>query len=365
MSKNQSIYFRGLTGIRAVAALTVVVWHTDMFLDSFKLEQFGLKQTGLAGYAVNLFFVLSGFLITYLLMVEKEKTGTIDVKKFYLRRILRIWPLYYFSILLSFVLCFFEIINLPDSPIFSYFLYFFLLANVSYAIKISVTTITPLWSVGVEEQFYAIWPWIIKFSNKITRSLLFVIIIYFSLKSIVWLYNPQSYLYSFVSHARIDLMALGGLGAYIIKNDISWLKNIIFSKYMQLISWLVVFYSVIVSPIHLSSFLDDELNSIFYLIIILNVSSNKKTLISLENKVLKFFGEISYGIYIYHMIVIALIIKYFDSDISGLGYFSLIVPLIVILFTSIMAYLSYKYIEKPILRQKKNYEVVKSSVNSD
>lgn len=100
--KDRISYFPGLNGLRAIAALVVIVWHADIFIVSFSLADFGLKQSGLAGYAVNLFFVLSGFLITYLLMVEKEKTGTIDVKKFYMRRVLRIWPLYYVSILISF-----------------------------------------------------------------------------------------------------------------------------------------------------------------------------------------------------------------------------------------------------------------------
>jgi len=83
-------YFKGLNGIRAIASILVVIWHIDQYAYLFSITPFGFHKNGMAGNAVDMFFVLSGFLITYLLLTEKEKTKTIDFKKFYLRRIYRI-----------------------------------------------------------------------------------------------------------------------------------------------------------------------------------------------------------------------------------------------------------------------------------
>jgi len=363
--KNQSIYFPGLTGVRAIASLIVVVWHTDMFLNSFSLSDFWLRQSGLAGYAVNLFFVLSGFLITYLLLAEKTKTGKIDIKKFYLRRILRIWPLYYMGIFLSIILMYLDVINVPNDFFFSLVLYFFLLANLSYALKIAITSITPLWSVGVEEQFYAIWPWIIKKSRNVLRSLLIVIVFYFILKTILWIQNPSSWAYSFITHLRIDLMALGGIGAEIIFKKRRRVVKFVHSIPLQIIAWAVLFISILYKPIHITSFLDNEINSIFYLVILLNVSSNPKTIITLDYKILNFFGKISYGLYVYHMIVILIFLKYFDNiNFEGYYYLELLIPVVIVGFTTLLATISFYYFEKPILKIKHRYEVIKSNVKS-
>src|SRR5689334_17749998 len=104
MSKleNKVIHLPGLNGLRAIAALGVVISHITLALSYFNLDPtiFGTDKDGhpigllLAGFGVSIFFALSGFLITYLLLREKE-VAPISVRKFYVRRALRIWPLYY------------------------------------------------------------------------------------------------------------------------------------------------------------------------------------------------------------------------------------------------------------------------------
>ncbi|MBP6663030.1 MAG: acyltransferase, partial [Paludibacter sp.] len=90
---NNRIYLPGLNGLRALAAITVLISH--IFQDTF--GNWGLEYLNLPLFTdgVTLFFVISGFLITYLLLQELGKTKTIDIPKFYIRRILRIWPIYY------------------------------------------------------------------------------------------------------------------------------------------------------------------------------------------------------------------------------------------------------------------------------
>lgn len=94
---HKAIHLPGLNGLRAIAALSVVIAHsTQEGISDFGLPW--LFNIPLAGYSVTLFFVISGFLITYLLVNEFDRTDTVNVGKFYVRRILRIWPIYYLFI---------------------------------------------------------------------------------------------------------------------------------------------------------------------------------------------------------------------------------------------------------------------------
>jgi len=141
-------HFKGLNTLRAIAALVVVLGHIELvkvqqaipyLIDQSKFD----LPDGHIG--VVLFFVLSGFLITYLLLKEKETTGGISFKKFYMRRILRIWPLYYLILLLSYL--FFE----ADYPLSSILLTGSIFPNVAHSLNMVWPTSPQIWSIGVEE----------------------------------------------------------------------------------------------------------------------------------------------------------------------------------------------------------------------
>ena len=101
MKKESTIYFEGLNGLRFFAALAVIITHVELIKGVFKFKHYWNNPIifNLGGLGVYFFFVLSGFLITYLLLSEKQKFNKIEIKQFYLRRIFRIWPLYYFIII--------------------------------------------------------------------------------------------------------------------------------------------------------------------------------------------------------------------------------------------------------------------------
>src|SRR5689334_8676740 len=103
MKTKEIVYFPGLNGIRAIAASLVLIWHAKKFRSLLGLLP-GPEPTPMAGFAVTMFFVLSGFLITYLLLTEKERFGSISRRRFYVRRILRIWPPYYLAVALGLLL---------------------------------------------------------------------------------------------------------------------------------------------------------------------------------------------------------------------------------------------------------------------
>src|SRR5260370_5785061 len=102
----EKIHFPGLTGIRSIAALIVIFFHINRNTDLFGVHpiKYFTDREEMSRIAVVLFLVLSGFLITYLLLTEKKAYGTIEFRKFYMRRILRIWPVYYLIVLIALVI---------------------------------------------------------------------------------------------------------------------------------------------------------------------------------------------------------------------------------------------------------------------
>src|SRR2546430_13098117 len=198
------IYFPGLHGLRFFAALMVVFSHVELIKDYHGYPN--LYATNLAVYesgrmGVTLFFVLSGFLISYLLLTEKKVAGTVAVRKFYLRRILRIWPLYYLLVFLPFMILprigFFAVPKysalLPVNFRYTLPLYILLLPQVALSIFDPVPFAEPLWSIGVEEQFYLLWPLLLKHVRKFLRfSILLILLAIVAKQAMFWMAQASS-----------------------------------------------------------------------------------------------------------------------------------------------------------------------------
>lgn len=166
----QKIYFPNLNGLRFIAAFLVIIHHIEQFKSISNFENYWDKIPfiGIIGkLGVILFFVLSGFLITYLLLTEEQSFKKISIGKFYVRRILRIWPLYFFIILLAFLILpnidLFVLPNFDKDVIYSnLFLKLLLYAIFFPNLVLSLLGVVPYashtWSIGTEEQFYLVWP---------------------------------------------------------------------------------------------------------------------------------------------------------------------------------------------------------------
>lgn len=366
---SNKVYFKGLNGIRAIAAMIVLIFHIDQFTYFFGLKSIGFHYTSMATYGVILFFVLSGFLITRLLLIEKDKFQKIDLPKFYYRRILRIWPIYYLLVLIAIIIYFSapHIIYYKDGKVLTTFLlYSFLLSNIAYGLGFTITPITPLWSVGTEEQFYAFWPFLLGKSKNILKTLIYFILTYLSLKIFLRFINEHGVYYRLINLCCFDCMAIGGIGAYLVHNKSKYLK-FLFSPFSQVISWLFLFVSVFYKPVHLFSVIDTEVHALFYLVIILNVSENSKTIINLENKIFDFIGRISYGIYVYHVTVMILLSQIFKHVFNYLPTNSLLDYILVFAITIItvlgISYLSFNYFESYFLKLKNKYSKIESDTN--
>ena len=378
MSSNKNIYFSGLNGLRFFAALAVIVTHIELIKEQMEFP--GLHSNNklvfeLGALGVVFFFVLSGFLITYLLLKEKEQTGSIDVKKFYYRRILRIWPLYFLIVALGFfVLPHFKFMELPffsklnsHLSILNLGLFLIMLPNLAFAIFRPLPHVGQLWSIGVEEQFYLIWPWVVKKSKNVLRTL-FIIIVALILIKVILLFllrnDPQNpnllILKKFIAMMKIESMAIGGIGAWMVFKKKYFQK--LLSNYFLIGAILCVLFLIYFMPQKLqdASFL---VYSVLFLIIVMNVSLNTNSVIKIENKAFVFLGNISYGLYMYHLIVVAAFIgflKYIGFQVDNSVTSQLVVYIGVISLTIFISWLSYRYLESWFLKIKHKFTVVKS-----
>lgn len=197
MYKNIS-YFKGLNALRFFAASLVVLHHTATIGKKdglFDLCDWGLFRNG--ANAVNFFFVLSGFLITYLLLKEHDQTGTISIKQFYLRRVRRIWPLYFLLIIIGTLLLplAFGLVGIDYrmpytlSQTWYYFLFFFpILVLFHYGHHF----LEPLWSIGVEEVFYLLWAPLFKYCRRhILAILSCIIILKLASLTLIWFFCAE------------------------------------------------------------------------------------------------------------------------------------------------------------------------------
>ncbi|MCB9033121.1 MAG: acyltransferase [Chitinophagales bacterium] len=364
------VHFSGLNGLRAIAALAVVFSHTTAGLNEFGLNRFifgkyadgNPKATLLAGFGVSIFFALSGFLITYLLLKEKE-SGGINIKNFYIRRILRIWPLYYLYFGLTLITTY--IFDIPYDKTYIFY-YIFLLANIPFIFGGMLPFLGHYWSLGVEEQFYSFWPWVVKKSKSILKITTIICIGLIALKTIVRVIeiktlNGESTLFYKIIHVtRFHCMLIGAIGAILYYE-----KNTLFLKltnnlFTQFISWIIILL-VTINKFHLVSFLDNEIISVITVFLIIGQIEKSNRIVNLNISFFDFIGKISYGIYVIHPLII-----FFLSKIIVISYKSVALNYILVYFsvfatTIILSYISYHYFEKRFLDMKDKYSTIKSS----
>jgi peptidoglycan/LPS O-acetylase OafA/YrhL len=387
--KQDRIYFGGLNGLRFFAASAVIFHHVEQY--KLWAIQDGKAYNSIFGHqsiwgnffdalghkAVSLFFVLSGFLITYLLLAEVRKTGTVALKKFYVRRILRIWPVYYLIILLTFFVIphFFDIGNkgahLLSHNFWVWFaLCFFMLPNLVRYNKVELVGGNQTWSVGVEEQFYILWPWLVRTFHKNFEKMLIIFII---VKMIIFLgadaathvlsgkmallatkFKLQWGLF------KIEQMAVGALGAWYLFHKKEKVLSFIYAKaWVYFVTALLFFIFFVDAEFPFSSIME----AVVFLTIIMNVSTNPNAKLKFTSPRFTILGNISYGIYMYHTLVITVLMTALAAlklDTNMTVFNSLLY--IGSFFGSIgLSYLSYRFFETPFLSFKEKFMVVKSS----
>ncbi len=372
MGKEQGIYFPNLNGLRFIAALLVIIHHIEQFKAYNQLTNYWNKIAfiGIVGkLGVVLFFVLSGFLITYLLLVEERKNEKISIKAFYLRRVLRIWPLYYLILILAFFILphihLFEWTNFNIDVIHSqlgikFLLFVLFLPNLILAFFGAIPYASHTWSIGTEEQFYLAWPLLF---NKIKSSrivAMFIIIVGYILIHVFLLTKYSNFLparqviLDFWKLFNIDCMAIGAIIALLLFNKHRFIKYLM-SPYLFYVALCLIslgmYFGIYIPFIHY------EIYALLFGIIILQLAANPIFSKVLEHAVLNYLGKISYGLYMFHAIGIMISIKlgiYLGINNNWFFYpFSLI-------FTIVLASVSYHYYEHYFLKLKSKFTIVKS-----
>jgi len=365
-----SVHFPNLNALRFIAASAVIVHHIELAKSVFGLPNIAdlpaIPAIGPLG--VVLFFVLSGFLITYLLFVEKSTTGRISAGRFYIRRILRIWPLYYLVVTLGlFVLPRIASLHpfagrISGDFIASIVMMYGFLPNVALVLYPPIPLISQAWSVGSEEQFYLIWPWIIRRSRGTYRPLIATIAIYGVLLVIMFFarrwFNSTLVraLAGLLGTLSIDCMAIGGIAAVAYLRRERFL-SIVFDRRLQLVVYVVLLV-MLAKGFTLPDRLHYHIYAPLFAFVILNLACNERTIISLEAAPLNYLGKISYGLYMYHGFAIAITFK-----VLSLWHMERAVVLQYVgtfATTIVAAAISYHAIEYPILRKKYAFSSVVS-----
>lgn len=343
-------YFPGLNTLRLFAALSVI--HSHLPGSSFSDVGGLFFLDGLN--AVTLFFVLSGFLITYLLLEEHDRTGDVDVKGFYVRRILRIWPLYFFIIGLTALL-------LPTvMPLPVDLLAILLLSGQVTRILGYRSALGHLWSIGIEEWFYAVWPWVVKCRHLIFISVLVLcarpLIALLIAPSALWQQTPDG-LAGLILELRFECMAIGGLGAVLCYRNHPLLKQI----YRLEVPALLLFGLIILFADGYTGILFDDIASVVFMVMIVCLATKPRPRVSLEHRFLRYLGDRSYGLYLFHLPVLYLVEHEFESYApTSLKTFTGNAALFVITVSVslLLAICSYHYLETPFLRLKSRYRRV-------
>ncbi len=360
------VFFPNLNGVRALAALMVVVSHIELHKIIFHIRRIpGVDLLNFGKAGVSIFFALSGFLITYLLLEEKRNFTVINFKGFYIRRLLRIWPLYFLVVAIGFT--FF------GGSAKALLLSVFFLPNLAFCLQMLPAIYDPIWSIGTEEQFYIFHPHF--FRIKKTEHILYALIIFiiciwgFQLTVDHLFQERPMYknLHQVMYYSRFDNMMIGAVIAVLYHNkkypqfnsSLQRLFNKVFRKRYQMVIMNVFLIYLIVYLLY-DVHHGDVLISFFSSLLIVNLCETENAIFSLNYKILNYIGNISYGMYLLHKFVLFLVLLLVQRYlVQG----SLITENIVIYSSTIVgtiavASASYYLYEKPFLSIKKRFQKI-------
>jgi peptidoglycan/LPS O-acetylase OafA/YrhL len=360
-----------LDGLRFYAFLGVFVCHSFPLETSFYRGLHlplpwmcaALVRSGASG--VDLFFVLSAFLITSLLLRERTETGQISLRRFYIRRVLRIWPLYFLVVALGILLAqtapkgiWYYDPALPWPYVAGYVLF---VANSVYAILGTTHSIcAPLWTVSIEEQFYLVWPALMKRLKR--RGMVIAGVVTFLLATTVQLVlvlRGASSAYAYYGTAsRCDSLALGILLALFVDR----LPRLSSSMRVLLVGgglmgWICgsARLADFVGPASLRMALDRLLISLASGVILYGCLYSRNRLVTGAWVVR--LGKVSYGLYMLHYTGLLLALSLFHPR---WGWRLLAAKAVGFVITLLLAFASYRWVESPFLRWKTRFAAVPS-----
>jgi peptidoglycan/LPS O-acetylase OafA/YrhL len=363
---SQNVFFPNLDGLRFLAFFYVFMYHcyfqvpvqgedNQIYLVFHKLWENG-------DLGVNFFFTLSGFLITYLLLVEEKKNGSFSIKAFYWRRTLRIWPLYFTTLIFgSFIFQLLLIsVNAEIEESANVWYYIFFLGNFNSIFNGAPVsgTLSVLWSLAVEEQFYLFWPIFLLLFKKY-RLQLFIILILFSLVFRVMHYHDHDIVFYHTFSVMSDLVIGSWLAWCCFHKEFKPGGSLLISPKYNTLIYLLGFTFVLfrkdlfLEPIFVV--LERLIFSIFFAFIIYDQTfSSTARFQTVQFEKISFWGKFTYGLYCLH--IPAMIFTEGFAMIGGVYesawwvFFGKTIS--TLLLSLIFCRLSFRYLESPFLKFK-------------
>jgi peptidoglycan/LPS O-acetylase OafA/YrhL len=353
-------YVKQLDGLRFYAVVMIMIahwlqwqWKNELLLN--------IPFT----HGVVLFFVLSGYLISRILFLNKEKYELKIANRnkiiitFYIRRILRIFPVYYLTIL------FLLIINHGNiSEIFPWLISY--TSNIYQSIyNLDIQEFNHFWSLAVEEQFYIFWPIVLLFTKSRTLIVIvFTIVLALLAKSYIFLAFDNWRANSYFTICCMHSLGIGSLLAYceVYKNKlIQVISKPIYLKTAILFYIFLLFAESVLDLPWYKQILDEFIFAIISALLIIRASVHGFsgiTKLLLENKFICYSGKISYGMYIFHLFIPEFVLWLFPNTLTLNQHYAISKYVLFVIYyfiTFSFAHLSFKYLETPINNIKNKF----------
>ncbi len=320
----------------------------------------GIGATG--AFGVSVFFVLSSYLITELLLREKDQMGTLDVRSFYIRRMLRIWPLYFAFLALAVVL---QWIVPGQHVTLRAGLWFSLLAGNWFIVfhGFPSSVIFPLWSVSIEEQFYITWPAVVRRVSEPGMLLIAGVLLTVATAARFYLGmhhvgESDVWCNTFV---QLDPIVIGILMALLLRGEVPRLSRLARAALMLAgitgLALGAVYFGIKNDPLTTSRIVFGYPSvAIGGGLLLLSVLRERK---SGSSPVLVYLGRISYGLYVFHILGLLISDHVVYDQTASLMRYALRVG-IALAATILMAAASFRWLEKPFLNLKQRFTHVLS-----
>lgn len=360
---SKKFHFNNLDSIRSIAFLSTFLAHA-FYAESpeilaSKAYQNAISFSEYFSFGVPIFFVLSGFLITYLMLREQQIIGTFSLKDFYMRRILRIWPVFFMVLFIGFVA--FPILRafFLDEPYYEtadWRMYATFLSNFDQINQPEMpygVGLGPTWSVSIEEQYYLAWPLLLLFFNRKKFIIPIILVVMASL-----FFSAVYHLSNIHTLYCMTYLGVGAGFAYLAFYHERFTKRITtIPRGLFLLVVCLLFTLILLSTRGYGTiFMIFAIALTIGYIILYQCYSGKMTLKSIP--FLERWGKYTYGLYLYHVICI-FVVHTLLGKIAGIpeSLFTILIlkPILSIGLSMILSYYSYHYFERFFLNLKTKF----------